>query len=316
MKDLSPIVLFTYCRVDVTKQTVESLLMNSEAKDSILYVYSDSYKNENSKSGVIQTREYIHSIKGFKKVVIIERGENWGLANNLIDGITSVINQHGKAIVLEDDTIVSKFFLKFMNEALYAYENDLRIATISGYNYEIPELPECYFSRVGSCWGWATWKRVWDTFNSDATFLYNSIKEKHLERAFNDNDTYPFMAMLHNQAIGKVNSWAIRWHASTFIQNLYHIRVGKSLVSNAGFGLEGSTHCSKSSECYSNTLTEKPIDLSKLGNVELDMRACRMVQIYQNSTLSFKLKIKRFLNRNHLELLLSGCLKSNRWNGC
>lgn len=316
MKDLSPIVLFTYCRVNVTKKTVESLLANSEAKDSILYVFSDSFKNESSKIGVIETRDYVHSIKGFKDVVIVERAENWGLSKNLIDGITSVVNKHGKVIVIEDDTIVSRYFLKFMNEALCAYEGDSRIATVSGYNYEIPNLPECYFSRIGSCWGWATWKRAWDTFDSDAKLLYKSIKEKHLEKAFNDNDTYPFMAMLYNQVIGKVNSWAVRWHASTFLHNMYHIRVGKSLVSNAGFGLDGSTHCSSNAEYYSNCLSEKPIDLSKLGDVKPDTKACEKTQKYQNANLSFKWKIRRFLYKYHLNFLQCGNFKSNRWNGC
>ena len=190
MKSLAPIVLFTYCRADVTKQTVQSLLANSEAKDSVIYIYSDNFKNEKFREGVEETRRFIRSINGFKEVIVIEREENWGLSQNLIDGITTVVDRHGKVIVLEDDTVVSKHFLKFMNEALSKYENDNRIASVSGYNYGINNLPECYFSKIGSCWGWATWKRAWQYFNYNAVsllidaFSYEILQEHKFFHAF------------------------------------------------------------------------------------------------------------------------------------
>ena len=119
MQTYAPIALFTYNRADKTKRAVESLLQNIEAKYSDLFVFSDGPKTPEKKAGVEDNRKYIHSISGFNSVHIIEREKNWGLANSLIAGITEVINKYGKVIVVEDDLILSPYFLQFMNCLLY-----------------------------------------------------------------------------------------------------------------------------------------------------------------------------------------------------
>ena len=52
--------------------------------------------------------------KSNDKIVVIERKDNWGLANSIIDGVTTIINKYGKIIVLEDDLVTSKYFLTFL----------------------------------------------------------------------------------------------------------------------------------------------------------------------------------------------------------
>ena len=90
---LAPIILFTYRRPNHAMQTVEALLRNKEALTSDLIIYSDAPKDKDAEDGVNKTREYIRTITGFKSVQIIERSHNWGLANSIIDGVTSVINK-------------------------------------------------------------------------------------------------------------------------------------------------------------------------------------------------------------------------------
>ena len=131
----APIALFTYNRADHTRQAVESLLRNSEAKDTDLFIFSDGPKNEKAAEGVKANREFIRTITGFKSITIIEREKNWGLANSLIAGITDVINKYGRVIVVEDDLTLSPFFLRFMNEALEKYKDDDRVSSISAYVY-------------------------------------------------------------------------------------------------------------------------------------------------------------------------------------
>ncbi len=154
MENLAPIILFTYCRPDHTRQTVEALSANEYASESVLFIYSDAPKNAKAEEGVQKNREYIKTIKGFKTITIIERETNWGLAKSLIDGITTVINKYGKAIIVEDDIVTSPFFLRFMNEGLNKFENDKRVGEILGYliNTDIP-LPEAFFSTIWGCWG-------------------------------------------------------------------------------------------------------------------------------------------------------------------
>ena len=110
---LAPIVLFVYNRPWHTQQTIEALQKNELVLESELFIYSDAAKIDDVKQAVDEVRSYIKSINGFKKITIIEREENWGLANSIIDGVTTIVNQYSKIIVLEDDLVTSPFFLKF-----------------------------------------------------------------------------------------------------------------------------------------------------------------------------------------------------------
>ena len=126
----APILLFVYNRPEHTRQVVSSLLRNKEAADSPLFIYADQSKNPESDAAVQEVRRYIHSISGFKTITIIERETNWGLARNIIDGVTTQVNHFGRVIVLEDDLIVAPYFLKFMNDALEVYKDEQRVTVI------------------------------------------------------------------------------------------------------------------------------------------------------------------------------------------
>lgn len=256
---LAPIVLFTYCRPWHTQQTVEALLRNKEAAYSDLYIYSDAPKNDSARSGVVETRRYIRSITGFKSINIIERERNWGLANSLIDGITHIVGEYGRVIVVEDDIVTSPYFLRYMNEGLELYKDEEQVACIHGYMYpSTKKLPEMFFIKGADCWGWATWKRAWDVFNSDAQVLLNEINKRKLQREFNFNYTYPYTDMLKAQIRGEVDSWAIRWYASAFLNNMYTLYPGQSMVVQIGMDGVEATHCTRNN-CYEVELKNTPV---------------------------------------------------------
>ena len=100
---LSPIALFVYKRLRHTRQTIESLLKNAEANESILYIFSDAPKSEKDEYAVQEVRSYISSVKGFREIHIIQRQENFGLAKSIITGVTEILNSHETIIVVEDD---------------------------------------------------------------------------------------------------------------------------------------------------------------------------------------------------------------------
>jgi len=177
---LAPIVLFVYNRPQHTQQTVGALQENELASESELFIYSDEAKNEDSRKSVDEVREYIYGIEGFKKVTVIKRKKNWGLANSIIDGVTKIVNEYEKIIVLEDDLVTSRYFLIFMNEALdfYRYEND--VFHINGWNNPINTdgLPDIYFSRIIYSWAWSTWADRWKNFNPDSKRYINQFSKK------------------------------------------------------------------------------------------------------------------------------------------
>ena len=264
----APIALFTYCRPWHTQKTVEALLANHESSETDLYIFSDAPKNEKAIEGVLNTRKYIHTITGFKNVYIIEREKNWGLANSLIDGISKIVNEYGKVIVVEDDIVASPFFLQYMNEGLELYKNDNKVASIHAYVYPTQKkLPETFFIQGADCWGWATWKRAWDIFNSNTQELLDEIVQKKLQRKFDFDYTYPYVDMLKEQINGKVNSWAIRWYASAFLKDMYTLYPGQAMAKQIGMDGVGATHSGKT-DIYNVELRMTPICLKQIHDIK------------------------------------------------
>ena len=290
MNKYAPIVLFVYNRPDHTRQTLDALTANYLASDSDLFIYSDAPKNQQGLESVQAVRSLIKETQGFKSVTVIEREKNWGLANSIIDGVTNIVNQYGKVIVLEDDMITSPYFLTYMNDSLNLYENNDRVASIHGYIYPVSKkLPDYFFLRGTDCWGWATWKRGWDIFNSDAQFLLDEIKRQKLEKLFNFNNSYDYTGMLKAQIEGKVSSWAIRWYASAFLANKYTLYPGTSFVKN--IGIDGSgTHCGGDTDTYRVEFPDvyKPVSLIDVCDCT---RARKTITQYLSSTREKKRSI-------------------------
>ena len=79
--ELAPICLFTYNRLSETRQTLEALKQNYLAKESELFIFSDGHKNSSGMAKVLEVRDYLKTVKGFKKIRIQESNRNKGLAN-------------------------------------------------------------------------------------------------------------------------------------------------------------------------------------------------------------------------------------------
>ena len=246
--EYAPIVLFTYSRPIHTQKVLDALSENEEAKESQLYIYCDGAKENASSESLTkieQTRSIVKKETRFKEVIVIEQPKNKGLANSIIDGVTEIINKHGKIIVLEDDLVPSIGFLNYMNTALLLYENENKVSAIHAWcgkiNMKITQ-EQTFFLKGADCWGWATWRRNWNLFNYDARDLYNEINTKGLSDYFNLFGSINYMGMLQEQIDGKIDSWAIRWQASMFLENKLCLHPVNSLIKN--IGIDGSgTHC-------------------------------------------------------------------------
>lgn len=263
MQTYAPIALFTYNRADKTQRVVESLLQNAEAKYSDLFIFSDGSKSPEKKAGVKENRKYIHTISGFKSISIIEREKNWGLANSLIAGITEVINKYGRVIVVEDDLILSPYFLKFMNDGLEKYKDDDRVGTINAFVPPIKEkLPDTYFLYFMHPWGWATWKRSWDLLNLNTKYLLRKMRFK--VKKFNLGGNCGSYGNLYCQKVGLVDSWYIRFYASLFLNKKLNLFPKQAMVINGGLDDSG-THCGTGwAEKYSFESSHIPIMLQNI----------------------------------------------------
>lgn len=280
---LAPVVLFTYKRLSHTKLVIESLQKNVLAKKSILFVLSDLFKNDNDKEDVLAVRRYIRTIKGFRRIIIIENRKHRGCANSIISGVTRILQDFNKGIFLEDDLITSPHFLNFMNDGLSVYESNTKVASIVGYMYPIDfKKVDTFFMKGTDCWGWATWKRAWDNFDPDGISLYERLKKRKLLKQYDYENNLPTSLDLIAFNKGIQDSWDNRWHASIFLKDMYSLFPTKSLIKNIGFDNTG-THCD-TSQYYHSDLYNDIIPI-KRKNVKVD-------KFYYDKVIRFHRKVK------------------------
>lgn len=278
----APVALFVYNRPWHTRRTVEALLANFEASETPLYIFSDAPRDVAASRAVAEVRSFLRTITGFKSVSIIERENNFGLASSIIDGVSHVCEKHGRVIVLEDDLVTSPYFLRYMNEGLEKYRDELRVISLHGYVYPVEQaLPESFFLKGADCWGWATWKRGWALFEPDGQKLLAELKRRKLTHQFDFDGSYPYTKMLRNRIAGKNNSWAILWYASAFLQDKLTLYPGRSLVHN--IGLDGSgAHCSPE-ESFSSEIGEKPVTLGNISIEESTVARQQFVKFFRRT---------------------------------
>lgn len=296
---IAPIVLFVYNRPWHTRQTVEALQKNYLANQSDLIIYSDAPKNDQDSSKVQEVRDYLRTIDVFRTVKIIEREKNWGLAANIIDGVTEVVNHYGKVIVMEDDIVTSPAFLSFMNQTLDFYQNENKVWHISGWNYpiDLQSLGDAFFWRVMNCWGWATWADRWQHFEKNPRRLiqqWSSQQKYH----FDLDGSGVFWHQVIANLKGKMNTWAIFWYATIYERGGLCLNPTLSYVDNIGHDGSG-VHCGNVQTLTQNKsiLCDKPIINMPLKIEESIIAIQAIKQYYKNQKKSFFMRAINKISR-------------------
>ena len=266
---LAPIVLFTYNRAVHSQKVLDALSLNPEAKDSVLFIYCDGEKageTAKNKMKIEETRLVAKNETRFKEIYVIEQSLNKGLADSIIDGVTEIVNKYGKIIVLEDDIQTSPGFLKYMNDALKVYEDVEKVMHISGYMFPVHEkMSETFFIQPTSCWGWGTWSRAWLKFEKNPKKQIDLIAYKGWNK-FTINGSNPaYRNHLEMNLNGILNTWAIFWYASVYLNDGVSLHPYPSLVQNIGFDGSG-VHCDREEDLknpYINRELAKSINVVK-----------------------------------------------------
>jgi hypothetical protein len=291
---VAPVVLFVYNRPEHTQKTIESLARNRQAEETILHVCADGPKTAQDEVNVHAVRTYLKSVRGFKDVVVHKEQNNIGCADSIINGVTRLIDEYGKIIVLEDDLVTSEWFLPFMNQALDRYQDVDRVMHVCGTMYPINPhgLPETFFLRhVNSC-GWGTWAGAWQLLEPSVEKLVDRFDEAD-KSYLNLDGAYDFWNHLEKNLTGELRTWAIRWYASVVLNKGLGLYPSISLIENIGFDGTG-THCEKTSKFdvqtrtgpifeFPDVIEENPLALKRIKRVlwrseALGVRARRILK--------------------------------------
>ena len=244
--NLAPICLFVYNRIDETKLTIDSLKNNFLAQQSDLIIFSDGPKAQNNLKLINDIRGYLKKINGFKSIKIYESSTNKGLAQSVIYGVTLILNQHDKVIVLEDDLITTPNFLDFMNQGLEEYSKNNRVMSINGFSVDTSPIEDSltndvFFHSRTLSWGWATWSNRWKKEFFSSEKIRSNLTEQTL-LSFKKNCGNDISRMLLDSLSGKNDSWYVRWAFRHFIEGKVAVFPRLSKVRNNGYG-ESATHC-------------------------------------------------------------------------
>jgi hypothetical protein len=249
MRSLAPIIFFCYNRPDHTRQVLESLYNNRLSNESSLWIYVDGPKPEASEetlAAISKVKEIIREKKWCGQVTIVESELNKGLIQSNVEGVTRMVNEFGKVIAVEDDNLLSPGFLTFMNDALDFYEHNPNVMHVCGYVQpvfrDVPIGQSTYFFYHTYTWGWGTWKRAWDKFNTDPLEVWKAVKAKGNMRKLNMDQTFEFFWGLKAVKKGKLQSWNASWHSTVFLNDGLCLYPQKSMVSNIGHDGSG-TNC-------------------------------------------------------------------------
>lgn len=257
----APVALFAFRRPSHTQMALQALASNNEASETDLYAFVDGARTEAEEKAVDSVVDIIKHQQGFRSVTLIRSSSNRGLAESITSGIGAVLRKHERIIVVEDDVVVSEHFLSYMNDHLDLYSRDENVASVHAYVYPHSNnsLPETFFIRGADCWGWGTWSRSWKHFQPAGDLLLRELRERRLCGAFDFDGTAPFTEMLEDQVAGRNDSWAIRWHASTFLKGMYTLYPRQAMAVN--IGEDGSGRHRGSSTHYVQDLSLEPLPI-------------------------------------------------------
>lgn len=148
-------------------------------------------------------------------------------------------------IILEDDCLISPDFYRFSAELLKKYKDNYRVMNISAANFQRKEwgYSDYYYSAYPTNWGWATWARAWQKYDSKMSnldsFLLNEKQFKEIIPCQNHRRFWTrFFKGLRAE---KYTFWDAKWVYAIWKNNGVSITPNANLVSNIGYG-NSATH--------------------------------------------------------------------------
>ena len=259
-----PVLLLGFNRPKKMAQLIAAL---SVSKPSQILIGVDGPRAHNAKDVdlVRLTQETAALITWPATVVTRFRNENLGLRAAVVDAVTWATSEYGKVIVIEDDCIPGPDFVPFATNMLERFNNESRVGHINGYNLVAPEnltspSSPIRLTRYPESYAWATWERAWKKYDNDLTWATECSLED-LQRI-----THSYVGALRwkinfaDANSERIHTWAYRWLASMWENNLSIIAPNANLVRYDGH--EDGTHIRRKARWTELPITRPAVDKS------------------------------------------------------
>lgn len=254
-----PILFLIFNRPDVTQRVFDAI---REARPKELFVAADGPRT--NKTGEVEKceacRKIIEQVDWDCEVKTLFRNENLGCKKAVSSAITWFFDHVDKGVILEDDCLPSSSFFHYCDELLNKYEQVDAVKSISGSTHIPTEALQktndsYYFSNYFHCWGWASWRRAWASYDMEMKNWPAFKKSKQFnQRNFWEARFYE--RVFDKTFVGKIDTWDYQMQLNVWSHNGLCLLPTKNMVSNIGFG-EGATHTISSDDEESNKAREQ-----------------------------------------------------------
>ena len=240
--DLAPIVMISYNRPDFVRLSMNNVALANNSANHDIFMFVDGPRNDGDKVKQDEIFEIVESYqKQLPKLTIIRRERNYGCRGNIVDAISTIITRYGKAIIIEDDILISRTFLDYMDIALDFYKNDKSIWSINAYqspNLKIPkDYPhDVYLDPVNMCWGWGTWEDRWNQVDFDLRDWKTDRENPDIISKLNRTGRH-FINMIDAQAEGRLKTWDVQCLYHVVKNGLMSIEPRYQLSKNIGYSV-------------------------------------------------------------------------------
>jgi len=238
----SPVLLLIFNRPEAVRASFACI---RAARPARLYVAADGPRPHKAGEDVLcsQARAAATAVDWPCEVKTLFRKRNLGCAQAVSSALTWFFQQEPEGVVLEDDLSAHPDFFPFCDDMLAHYRETDKVMHISGNNFQFGlrrGTASYYFSCFPHCWGWASWARAWQRFDSAMPGL-SSFLQNELPGMFTSPDTLEyFRHELTSTNAGKTDSWAFRWTYSIWRDRGLCVLPNVNLAGNFGFNAQGT----------------------------------------------------------------------------
>ena len=242
MREYPIIAVFTYNRLDYTRRMMDSLLECEDIEKHKIIFFSDGPNpilGENDVNKIKEVREYISetSKKHLKEYEMFFSKDHKACRTSIIQGISYALSQKEAVIHVEDDLILSKLFLRYMDSALDYFKGKDNVWSVSGYTPpffdEEGDYPDVFMLQRISSWGMGIWKDRWEkidwTLSDVDLFFENQSSVDNYSKG-----GYDLPSMLYSQTLDDIDAWDIVADYYGSINNMYTVYPKKTFLFNIG----------------------------------------------------------------------------------
>ena len=271
MESEFPVFIMAFIRPDLLRKSLGQL---AKFSPSILYVVADGPRNEEEEALCSESRKVAMNPGWDCEVIPLFSDDNQGLVASFLRGMNHMFKDHEYGIFLEDDVLLSPSFYPFAQELLVKYRENTKVGHINASNF-LPEFSwkdkdDSYlFSNRPHVWGFATWRRMWDSYDVNMPAWKTADKKKLMAEHCFSNREKRSLKHLFDLHCENPDPWACdyQWIFNCLNNKALSITPKKNMSVNIGFDRTDSTHTTSVNPHF-NALEECSFPISHPNRVE------------------------------------------------